>query len=57
MIRIKTFTFNALQENTYLVYDDEGSSMIVDPGCYEVHEQNELVDYIKKNNLKKIAQR
>lgn len=51
MIRIKTFTFNALQENTYLVYDDEGSSMIVDPGCYEVHEQNELVDYIKKNNL------
>lgn len=51
MIRIKTFTFNPLQENTYLAYDDEGACMIVDPGCYEIHEQNELVDYIKKNNL------
>jgi len=51
MIHIKTLTFNPLQENTYVVYDDEGACMIVDPGCYEPSEQQELVDYIKKNDL------
>jgi len=51
MIHIKTFTFNPLQENTYIVYDDEGACMIVDPGCYDPSEQRELVDYITKNNL------
>jgi glyoxylase-like metal-dependent hydrolase (beta-lactamase superfamily II) len=51
MIHIKTLTFNPLQENTYIVYDDEGACMIVDPGCYEPSEQRELVDYIEKNKL------
>ena len=51
MIHIKTLTFNPLQENTYIVYDDEGVCMIVDPGCYDPSEKQELVDYIKKNNL------
>jgi hydroxyacylglutathione hydrolase len=51
MIHIKTLTFNPLQENTYVVYDDEGACMIVDPGCYDPSEQQELADYIKKNNL------
>lgn len=51
MIHIKTFTFNPLQENTYLAYDDGGACLIVDPGCYEPFEQQELVDYISKHNL------
>jgi hydroxyacylglutathione hydrolase len=51
MIHIDTLTFNPLQENTYVVYDDNGDCMIVDPGCYEADEQHELKDHIVKKNL------
>ena len=51
MIHIDTLTFNPLQENTYVVYDDNGDCMIVDPGCYETYEQQELKDHISKKNL------
>jgi len=51
MIHIDTLTFNPFQENTYIVYDDAGACMIVDPGCYEAYEQQELVDLIAKKNL------
>jgi len=51
MIHIETLTFNPLQENTYVVYDDAGSCMIVDPGCYESYEQQELTEFISKKKL------
>ncbi len=51
MIHIETLTFNPLQENTYIVYDDAGDCMIVDPGCYETYEQKELTDFITKKKL------
>lgn len=51
MIHIETLTFNPFQENTYVVYDDAGNCMIVDPGCYEPYEQQELVDFISKKKL------
>lgn len=44
-------TFNAFQENTYVLYDDSGSCVIVDPGCYEPDEQAELKDFIAANKL------
>ncbi|MBC7451640.1 MAG: MBL fold metallo-hydrolase [Cytophagales bacterium] len=52
MIHVDTLTFNPLQENTYVVYDDAGACMIVDPGCYELSEQQELTDFITRKNLK-----
>jgi hydroxyacylglutathione hydrolase len=52
MINIKKFTFNPYQENTYVLYDESGSCVIVDPGMYTGAEQNELVSFIKVNNLK-----
>lgn len=51
MIHIETLTFNPLQENTYIVYDEAGDCMIVDPGCYEAYEQKELTDFIAKKKL------
>ncbi len=51
MIHIETLTFNPFQENTYVMYDDGGACMIVDPGCYEPSEQQELVDFISKKKL------
>ena len=39
---IKKFTFNAFQENTYILYTETGSCVIIDPGCYSHQEENEL---------------
>ena len=52
MISIKKFTFNPFQENTYILYDDSRECVIVDPGCYEVHEEEELHTFVKENDLK-----
>lgn len=54
-IHIQSFTFNAFQENTYVLSDDEKNCVIIDPGCYERHEQNELADYISSNQLNPLA--
>ena len=52
MISIKSFTFNPFQENTYLLSDETNECIIIDPGCYERHEKNELLSYITDENLK-----
>lgn len=52
MINIKKFTFNPYQENTYVLYDESGACVIIDPGMYTGAEQNQLVAFIKDNNLK-----
>ncbi len=52
MLHIKSFTFNPFQENTYLLYDDAGEATLIDPGCYEVAEQLELLDFITDKKLK-----
>lgn len=51
MINLKTFTFNPYQENTYVLYDKTGDCVVIDPGMYDGAEQNELVNFIKDNNL------
>jgi hydroxyacylglutathione hydrolase len=52
MIKIKTFIFNPFQENTYLLSDETGDCIIIDPGCYDPDEKKTLSDYIAQNNLK-----
>lgn len=39
-------------ENTFVVHDDSGECVIIDPGCYEPKEQEELSSYIKNQKLK-----
>lgn len=54
MISVKKLTFNPFQENTYLVFDETNECIIIDPGCYELHEQEELIHFIETNELKPI---
>ena len=49
---IKKFTFNGFHENTYVLSDTKGNCVIVDPGCYDRYEENELIKYIAKTKLK-----
>lgn len=51
MLYIQRFVFNPLQENTYVLYDDSGACAIVDPGCYETYEKEELDSFITENKL------
>jgi hydroxyacylglutathione hydrolase len=48
---IKTFTFNPFQENTYLVYDETGETLIIDAGCVFDAERQQLKKFITDNNL------
>ncbi|MGI9544341.1 MAG: MBL fold metallo-hydrolase [Cyclobacteriaceae bacterium] len=52
MIKIKSFVFNPFSENTYVLSDETNSCVIIDPGCYEVEEQQKLASYIEEESLK-----
>ena len=54
MLNIKTFCFNLLQENTYVVSDETGECVIIDCGAYYDEERHALVNYINDNNLKPV---
>ena len=51
MLKIKSFAFSPIQENTYVLYNDEGIACIIDPGCYTTYEQQQLADFIKQQKL------
>jgi hydroxyacylglutathione hydrolase len=51
MMTIKTFIFNAFQENTYLIFDETKECVIIDPGCSDRSEENLLVQFISQNDL------
>lgn len=50
-MKVETFTFNGFQENTSIVYTAEKDAVIIDPGCYDQHEQEALVDFITSRDL------
>ena|SRR5688572_17886860 len=52
MLHVKGFTFNPVQENTYVLYNDESECCIIDPGCYFQEEKDELRNYLEKTGLK-----
>ena len=54
MIKIKTFTFNPFQENTFVVSDETKEAVIFDPGCHNPEEKAELVAFIEKEDLKPV---
>jgi len=54
MIQIKSFVFNPFSENTYLLYDETNEAVIVDPGCYDKAEYQQLYDFIETNHLKPV---
>jgi len=51
---VATLTFNPFQENTYIVHDETGECVIVDPGCWDKREQEELGSFIEKHGLKPV---
>jgi hydroxyacylglutathione hydrolase len=54
-VQVSVFQFNAFQENTYVVLNDQGEALIFDPGCYSKEEENVLLDFIAENELSVLA--
>ena len=53
-LQIHSFTFNPFSENTYVLYDESGECVIIDPGCYHPEEKKELSDFIAEKKLKAV---
>jgi len=54
MITIQGFTFNLFEENTYILYDETKECVIIDPGCSNKSEQDDLLQFIKDEGLKPV---
>ena len=54
MITIKTFVFNILNTNTYIVFDETKECAIIDAACQEYQEKESLVNFIESNKLKPV---
>lgn len=54
MTQVKLFVNNPFYENTYILFDETGECVIIDPGMETAREQNEVVDFIRQNNLKPV---
>lgn len=51
MLQVKKFVFNPFMENTYVLFDETKDCIIIDPGCVEKDEENELAAFIESNQL------
>ena len=51
MLSVKAFTFNPVEENTYILYNEQNLCCIIDPGCYFPEERDELKTAIEKAGL------
>ena len=54
MLALKAFTFNPVQENTYVLYNGNKECCIIDPGCYFPEEEAMLKDYIENEGLQPV---
>lgn len=51
-MKVKVFEFNYFPVNTYLLYDETGEAVLIDCGCINKEEEQQLSTFISENNLK-----
>jgi hydroxyacylglutathione hydrolase len=51
MVKFKQFSFNSFQVSTFVLYDQSGACLIIDPGCDSPAEQQVLINFISSNHL------
>ena len=50
MAEIQQFLFSPFHENTYVVHEN-GEAIIIDPGCFEKAEEDQLTQFLKDKGL------
>ena len=51
MIKVQKFVVNPLQENSFILSDDSGECIFIDPGFYFDEEFEEIKNFVQKNSL------
>lgn len=51
MLTVHHFEFSPITENTYILFNEGGECLIIDPGCYDQREEIQLKSYITENHL------
>jgi hydroxyacylglutathione hydrolase len=51
MLNVNFFTFNAFEENTYIISNDKQQCWIVDPGMYGPEETEQMMTFITNKQL------
>ncbi|HJZ39305.1 MAG TPA: MBL fold metallo-hydrolase [Bacteroidales bacterium] len=54
MITVRSFVFNELGVNSFVVYDETGQCIIVDPGCNNQDQYEELRNFISSRSLEPV---
>jgi len=53
-MNIKKFTFNPVEVNAIVLWDDTLECVIIDPACFYPHEEQQLKLFIETNHLKPV---
>ena len=51
MLTVKAFSFNPVEENTYILHNEKRQCCIIDPGCYFPEERENLKKFVEENRL------
>ncbi|NNE55071.1 MAG: MBL fold metallo-hydrolase [Flavobacteriales bacterium] len=51
MMQIEIFTVNPFYENTYILHDETGEGIIIDPGMYTATEQTTIKEFVAKHAI------
>lgn len=51
MLTVHHFEFSPIMENTYLLFNETGDCLIIDPGCYDEREERYLKHFITEHRL------
>ncbi len=54
MIKVDVLPINPWQENTYILSDETGECVIIDPGCLSAEEKQQVADFITSNKYKPV---
>lgn len=54
-MHIKHFTFNAFQERSFLVWDDDCNCAFIDPGFLDASEEERLTSFVAAKGLKPVC--
>jgi hydroxyacylglutathione hydrolase len=54
MLSVNGFSFNPVEENTYILYNEKKHCCIIDPGCYFPEEKDKLKRFIEENALQPV---
>jgi len=52
MIRIRSMIFNSFQVNTYIVWDETGDCLVIDPAFYTPEEREQFEGFLSENRLR-----